>query len=62
MISKKRGQADVLIYATPCCSLGHGPVPVSSKMNEYYNMSQNNIAMKPPSTVQAQSSQSHGQP
>ena len=32
------------------------------KMNEYYTMSQNNIAMKPPSTVQAQSIQSQGQP
>ena len=53
MISKKRGQANVPIYAAPCCSSGHGPVPLSSKMKEYYTMSQKNIAMNPPSTVQA---------
>ena len=55
-------QVNVLLYAAPCCFSGHGPVPLSSKMNEYYTMSQNNIAMNPPSTIQAQSSQSHGQP
>ena len=33
MISKKkkRGQADVLIYATSYCFTGHGPVPMSPK-------------------------------
>ena len=25
-----RGQVNVLIYAAPCCSSGHGPVPVLS--------------------------------
>ena len=55
-------QVNVLLYAAPYGSSGHRPVPLSSKMNEYYTMSQNNIAMNPPSTVQAQSSQSHGQP
>ena len=52
-IEEKRGEVNILIYAAPCCSSGHGPVPLSSKMNEYYTMSQNNIAMNPPSTVQA---------
>ena len=44
-------QVNVLLYAAPCCFSGHGPVPLSSKMNEYYTMSQNNIAMNPPSIV-----------
>ena len=26
---KAHGKANVLIYAAPCCSSGHGPVPMS---------------------------------
>ena len=34
-IKRDSGKADVLIYAAPCCSSGHGPVPVSRFCEKY---------------------------